>query len=90
MLPVLCSSRRRKKYGTDTSHNEGLKRKRDKVWQKRPEGHVTAAVSCLEMALRSTLWMADQVSLMASGGIIGISHEVANEFPGMWARPTRG
>ena len=23
-------------------------------------------------------------------GVIGISHEVANEFPGMWARPTCG
>ena len=54
-------------------------------------GHVTAAVSCcLEMALWSTLWMADQVSMMASGGVIGISHEVANEFPGMWARRTCG
>ena len=32
--------------------------------------HVTAAVSCcLEMALWSTLWMADQVSLTASGGL---------------------
>ena len=31
-------------------------------------GHVTAAVSCcLEMALWSTLWMVDQVSLMACG-----------------------
>ena len=50
-------------------------------------GHVTAAVSCcLEMALWSTLWMADQVFLR----VIGISHEVANEFPGMWARPTCG
>ena len=33
-------------------------------------GHVTAAVSCcLEMALWGTLWMADQVSRMASGGL---------------------
>ena len=33
-------------------------------------GHVTAAVSyCLEMALWRTLWMVDQVSLMASGGL---------------------
>ena len=32
--------------------------------------HVTAAVSCcLGMALWSTLWVADQVSLMASGGL---------------------
>ena len=32
--------------------------------------HVTAAVSCcLEMVLWSTLWIADQVSLMASGGL---------------------
>ena len=32
--------------------------------------HVTAAVSCcLEMALWRTLWMVDQVSLMASGGL---------------------
>ena len=32
-------------------------------------GHLTAAVSCcLEMALWRTLWMVDQVSLMASGG----------------------
>ena len=30
-------------------------------------GHVTAAVSCLEMALWSTLWMADKVTLMAGG-----------------------
>ena len=34
------------------------------------KSHVTAAVSCcLEMALESTLWMADHVSLMASGGL---------------------
>ena len=33
-------------------------------------GHVTAAVSCcLEMVLWSTLWMVDEVSLMASGGL---------------------
>ena len=34
-------------------------------------GHVTATVSCccLEMALWNTLWIADQVSLMASGGL---------------------
>ena len=33
-------------------------------------GHVTAAVSCcLEMALWRTLWMADQVSRMPSGGL---------------------
>ena len=32
--------------------------------------HVTAAVSCcLEMALWKTLWMVDQVSLTASGGL---------------------
>ena len=33
-------------------------------------GHVTVPVSCcLEMALWRTLWMVDQVSLMASGGL---------------------
>ena len=34
------------------------------------DGHVAVAVSCcLEMALWRTLWMADQVSRMASGGL---------------------
>ena len=27
---------------------------------------------------------------MAEWRVIGIWHEVANEFPGMWARPTCG
>ena len=35
-----------------------------------PKSHVTAAVSCsLEMALWRTLWMVDQVSLTAIGGL---------------------
>ena len=52
-------------------------------------GHVTAAVSCcLEMALWSTLWMVDQVSPDGLWRVIGISQEAANEFLGMWARPT--
>ena len=35
-----------------------------------PMSHVTAAISCcLEMALWRTLWMVDQVSLTAIGGL---------------------
>ena len=35
-----------------------------------PMGYVTAAISCcLEMALWRTLWMVDQVSLTAIGGL---------------------
>ena len=44
----------------------------------------------LEIALWSTLWMVDHVSLMASGGFVGISHEEASEFHSVWARTTCG
>ena len=53
--------------------------------------HVTAAVSgCFEMALWSTLWIADQVSLMASGGLSASRMRLLNEFSGLWPRPARG
>ena len=83
----LC--RRSREDGRNTSRVECCVKGRTKYGKGRPEGHVTAAVSCcLEMALCSTLWMADQVSRMAGGrreeegegGVVSVFHEVADEF----------
>ena len=52
-------------------HREALRKNRTGYGNGRPDGHVTKAVSCcLDMALWSTLWMADQVSRMASGRVL--------------------
>ena len=46
------------------------KTREQRLGEKWAKGHVMTAVSCcLEMALWRTLWMADQVSRMASGGL---------------------
>ena len=51
-------------------HPEAWVKERKLGVKKVTVGHVTAAVSCcFEMALWRTLWMADQVSLMASDGL---------------------
>ena len=53
--------------------------------------HVRAAVSCcLETALWSTLWMAGQVSLMASGGLSASRMRLLMNFSVVWTRSACG
>ena len=53
--------------------------------------HVAVAESCcLEMALWRAPWMADQVCRMASGQVVSIFHEVADELLGVESRAASG
>ena len=70
----------------DMERGEGVQVRAEKDWAK---CHVAVAVSCcLEMALWRTLWMADQVSRMANGGLSASFMRLLMNFliqSGLWS-----